>query len=193
MSDGPLLERAQAWMETIHPHAEHLRRTLDYARALDPAASEALEIAAATHDVERAFPDPEHDWDTAAAWNDPEYNRWHQDRCADMIATWLHEQEASPELVEQVESLVRVHELGGWREADVLQAADSLSFLDCMTPLAIGWVTSGRAPRGQAEAKLRHSLERISPELPEARELAEPMLDRALAELDAAARKVEAA
>ena len=79
-----------------------------------------------------------------------------------------------------------MHEEGGWPEADVLQAADSLSFLETMAPLVVGWVESGRAPRERAAAKVQHSLDRMSPRLTRARELAEPMLRDALAAVAAA-------
>jgi kynurenine formamidase len=46
-------------------------------------------------------------------------------------------------------------------------------------------VQSGRAPRARAEGKARHSLERISPTLPRAREEAEPLLRAALQRLRA--------
>ena len=89
-----LLERARAWVLEVHPHPRHLERTLDWAVELDPQASEALHIAAITHDIERAFPDREAGWDSAASWDDPAYIRWHQDRCAEMVAGWLREQRA---------------------------------------------------------------------------------------------------
>jgi kynurenine formamidase len=79
-----------------------------------------------------------------------------------------------------------VHEDGGWREADLVQAADSLSFLETMAPLVAGWVETGRAPRERAAGKLRHSVERISPDLPRARELGEAMLAPALSRVRAA-------
>jgi kynurenine formamidase len=47
------------------------------------------------------------------------------------------------------------------------------------------WVQSGRAPSDNAEGKARHSLERISPALPHAREEAEPLLAAALQRLAA--------
>jgi hypothetical protein len=52
-----VLDRAQAWVADVHPHARHLERTLDWLLALDPHASERARIAAATHDIERAYPD----------------------------------------------------------------------------------------------------------------------------------------
>ena len=178
-----LLERATAWMAELHPHFRHMQRTLDWAVEIDPQAGEAVRIAAVTHDAERAY--PEGDWDSAVSWNDPEYNRWHQERCAQIVGAWLREQGADPELVEQVERIVLVHEEGGFPEADVVQAADSLSFLETMVHVIAEWVQSGRAPRANAEGKARHSLERISPDLPLAREEAAPLLAAALQRLAA--------
>ena len=180
-----LVERARAWMAEVHPHYRHMVRTLDWADWIDPEASEAVRIAAVTHDAERAYPDREAGWDSAVSWDDPEYNRWHQERCAEIVAGWLREQQAEPALVDEVEALVRVHEEGGWREADVVQAADSLSFLETMVDVIAAWVQSGRAPRANAEGKARHSLERISSSLPRAREEAAPMVAATLQRLAA--------
>jgi hypothetical protein len=175
-----LLPRARAWVEEVHPHARHLLRTEDWLLAIDAEAGEGLRLAAVLHDIERAFPDPDAPWDSARDWDSPDYNRWHQERCAEIAGGWLREQGAPPGLVAEVEDLVRVHEDGGWAEADLLQAADSLSFLDTMVPLVVGWVESGRAPRERAAAKVRHSITRIAPRLTRARELAAPYVDPAL-------------
>ena len=82
VSDHDLVERAQRWMAERHPHFDHMQRALDWALVLDPEASDAVRIAAVTHDAERAYPDPDSPWDSAVSWADPEYNRWHQERCA---------------------------------------------------------------------------------------------------------------
>jgi hypothetical protein len=188
-----LLPAARAWVvECKHPHQQHLLRTEDWLLELAPDVSERLRLAAVLHDIERAFPAPGTDWDSARDWDNPEYNRWHQDRCADIASNWLREQGASPELVEGVDALVRVHEEGGWPEADLLQAADSLSFLDTLTPLTIRWVQSGRATPERAKAKIRSSLDRIDPGLERARDLARAMLADALASVDAASPSAEA-
>src|SRR4051794_15195674 len=167
-----LLPRARAWVKEVHPHARHLLRTEDWLLAIDDQAGQGLRLAAALHDIERAFPDPDASWDSARDWDSPEYNRWHQDRCAEIAARWLREQGAGEELVGEVDALIRVHEDGGWREADLLQAADSLSFLETMVPLVVGWVQTGKAPRERAEGKIRSSVTRMSPRLTRARELA---------------------
>jgi hypothetical protein len=179
-----LEDRAQRWIEEIHPHARHLVRARDWVVIVDPEAGEGLRIAAVLHDVERAFPDPSSSWDPAGDWNDAGYLRWHQDRCARYAVAWLVEQDAAPDLVAEVERLVLVHEDGGWYEADVLQAADSLSFLETLTAITIAWVRRGIDPR-HARAKLQHMADRITIEA--ARADAEPLLQRALAELDAVA------
>ena len=181
-----LLASAQAWIADVHPHARHLERTLDWLLELDPHASEAARIAAATHDIERAYPDDSAGWDSARDWDSPEYNRWHQDRCADIVASGMRERGADDALADEVAGLVRVHEEGGWPEADLVQAADSLSFLETMAPLVAGWVEDGRAPRDRATAKLTHSVERISPDLPRAREIGSALLAPALSRVRAA-------
>ncbi|HEV7752268.1 MAG TPA: hypothetical protein VGO71_12050 [Baekduia sp.] len=175
-----LEERAQRWIEAIHPHALHLVRARDWVLVIDPDAGEALRIAAVLHDVERAFPDASSTWDPAADWNDPGYVRWHQDRCAEYAVAWLVEQGASPSLVGEVERLILVHEEGGWYDADVLQAADSLSFLETLTSITLGWVRRGIDPE-HARAKLQFMADRITIET--ARAEAEPLLQRALQEL----------
>jgi hypothetical protein len=181
-----LLVRARAWVEEVHPHARHLLRTEDWAVTLDPGAGEALRLAAALHDIERAFPDPDATWDSARDWDDKGYNRWHQDRCAEIASRWLRDQGAADALVADVDALIRVHEEGGWPEADVLQAADSLSFLETMAWLVAGWVESGRAPRERAAAKVRSSVDRMRPGQERARELAAPYLEDALAAVERA-------
>jgi hypothetical protein len=181
-----LLVAARNWVDHVHPHARHLLRTEDWLVTLDPAATEGLRLAATLHDIERAFPDPDATWDSARDWDSPDYNRWHQDRCADIAAGWLREQGGAPELVGEVDALIRVHEDGGWPEADLLQAADSLSFLETMVPLVVGWVETGRAPRERAAGKIRNSVERMQPDQERARVLAAPYLDDALRALDAA-------
>jgi kynurenine formamidase len=178
-----LLDQARDWIAEVHPHAEHLERTLYWALRLDPQASPALRIAAVSHDIERAFPTNEYSWDGPGSWDDPDYSRWHQDRCAEMVGRFLKEHDADTQLVDAVTELVRAHEVGGWPEADILQAADSLSFLEVMGPLARQWVETGRSSRQRAERKVRDSYERI--QISRARELAAPLLDKALTDLDA--------
>ena len=71
-----LLERARAWMAEVHPHYRHMERALHWAEFIDPRASEAVRIAAVTHDAERAYPDHEAGWDSAVSWDPISIARW---------------------------------------------------------------------------------------------------------------------
>jgi hypothetical protein len=182
-----LLPAARAWVEESgHPHARHLLRTEDWVVELDPGASEAVRLAAVLHDIERAFPDPDASWDSARDWDSEAYNRWHQDRSADVATRWLRERGAPGAVVDEVDRLIRVHEDGGWPEADLVQAADSLSFLENLVPLVVGWVEAGRSTPERGAAKVQSSLDRIAPGMTRARELAEPMVADGLAAVAAA-------
>jgi hypothetical protein len=172
-----LLDGARAWIEEAHPHPRHLVRTLELVCELEPGAGEALCIAAVTHDSERAYPDPDPPFDSALHFDVPGYLRFHQRRSAETTGRWLDERGVPAALRDEVVALVVVHEEGGSPEADLLQAADSLSFLETMVPLVEGWVTSGRTGPERAFAKLQWMHDRISPELPRARARAVPLLE----------------
>jgi hypothetical protein len=81
--------------------------------------------------------------------------------------------------VRDVARLVRAHEFGGWGEADVLQAADSIAWLETNQGVARRWVRDGRCDPEWAREKHRWSFERIR--LEEARELARSYYEDALA------------
>ena len=154
---GPSSQRAAlAWVTEVHPHARHLARTLDWLLVLDPQAGEALRIAAVTHDAERAFPASGR---TAGGVRRPAVGRLRalapgpQRRVRRRLAA--RAAAADPQLVEQVCALVRVHEEGGSPEADLLQAADSLSFLEVQVELFAGMVGEGTLGAWAAEREAR--------------------------------------
>jgi NADPH:quinone reductase-like Zn-dependent oxidoreductase len=179
--DDALVERARAWVAAVHPHARHLDRTLHWLLVLEPDASEALRLAAVLHDIERAF-EPEEsrpDGDDLSA----AYTAWHQARSAREAGRWLEDQHAPMALSRQVRRLVRIHEDGGGPDADLLQAADSIAFLEVQVDLFMEMVRDGRRTRAEAERKFRWMFERLR--LARAREIAAPLLAAALARLDA--------
>lgn len=173
-------------MAEVHPHSRHLLRTLEWLVELDPRASEAVRIAAVTHDAERAFPPAEAGPSSLDRPISPVYERWHQDRSARIVGDWLLAQGAGPELALEVVSLVEVHEDGGSPEAALLQAADSLSFLEVQVEVFAGFVIRGDLSEEAARAKLQRMHDRIT--VPVARELAGPMLDAGLARIGEAGR-----
>jgi hypothetical protein len=184
MTEPPeLLRRADAWIAD-YANAEHLRRTVDWLRVLAPEASPALVLAALTHDIERAFPGPDRvDYDARHGPDDPTYNRHHASRSARIVAAWLREQGAPADLIADAARLIEAHEDGGCPEADLLQAADSLSFLDVNVDLLLSWLPTRKHHTGPAEArvKLDYTFARIR--VARARELARPLYERSLERL----------
>ena len=142
-----LLGTGVAWARAEHPHARHLERTLDWARELDPGARDVVLLAALLHDIERAVPDPGSPFDSARDWSLDAYVDYHQGRSAAHLARWMAERGAAPDEIAAVVALVAVHERGGWPEADLVQAADSLSFIETLGPLLREWVATGRSTR----------------------------------------------
>ncbi len=110
-------------------------------------------------------------------FDDPDYMAAHAERSARIVGAWLREQGAAEGKVREVEELIRLHESGGTPEANLVQAADSLSFLDCNIDLFLGMVRSGKRSIQEVRRKFDHSLDRI--QVPQARELAVPMLEQA--------------
>jgi hypothetical protein len=174
-----LEELTEAWVAPFE-NGRHLIRTRDWLLQLDPEAGEALRIAALTHDVERSFPGgPSQPANLPA--NDRTYRDAHATRSAEIVSAWLAEQGAGAELIGNVADLVRMHEWGGSPSADLLQAADSISFLETTAPLARNWIKDRGYTRERSEQQFNWMLTRI--QLPAARRIAQPLFAAAMASL----------
>jgi len=189
MARSPLVEAAVAWVQAHYWNAPHLVRALEWLEQLDPAADEAVQLATVLHDIERAFPGPEAPvWDATRGPDDPDYNRRHAERSARIAGQILADLGAGPALSARVQALIAAHEEGGWPEADLVQAADSLSFLETNVDLVLRWLAAGQHGVGPAEAlaKLRYMRDRIR--LPQARPLAARLYAQAVARVQEALR-----
>jgi hypothetical protein len=174
---------AVVWPETlewVQPYYDgvHLFHTGRWLLTLDPDASDPLLIAAVTHDMERHFPGGTQPDKAAGKWDDEAYNREHCRRSAEIVGAWLRRQGAPEDFVRAVERPILEHEFGGSPQGNLLQAADSLSFLEVNWRLASAWVTRGETSLELALTKLDWMYERIK--LERARKLALPYYDRAL-------------
>jgi hypothetical protein len=156
--EHPLERAALEWIASYW-NAEHLLRTRDWVLELDPGADLGLRLAALTHDIERNFPGG-----PAPDPTNPDYARLHAERSARIVREWLASQDTPEELAAEVARLVAAHEVGGWWEADVLQAADSLSFLEVNATRPAAWVRAGRCSPADARARLREMNDRIAVE-----------------------------
>ena len=176
-----LRQLALDWICTYR-EAEHLRRTGDWLLALDPGASEPIVIAALTHDMERAVPGGVAPDKSRMRWDDPAYNAAHCARSAEIVGRWLADQGASGRFVQGVRQPIIEHEFGGSPEGDLIQAADSISFLETNRPLIITWVETGECSPGQARAKLQWMCDRVR--LDRGKATARAQLEEAMAEFE---------
>jgi hypothetical protein len=145
---------------------------------LDPGASDPLLIAAVTHDMERHFPGGTQPDKAAGKWDDEAYNREHCRRSAEIVGGWLREHGIPDGFVRAVQGPILEHEFGGSPEGDLIQAGDSLSFLEVNWRLASTWVIRGETSLEHALTKLDWMYERIR--LERGRELALPYYEHAL-------------
>lgn len=182
LSLTPLELQAIQWLDGFY-QLEHLLVTRQWVRRLRADASPALLFAALVHDAERHFPGAVPSTPDVA-FDDPDYLFAHSTRSADVVEKFLRDdaQTNDEAFVYQVRTLVLRHELGGSAESDVLQAADSLSFLETLSWLTAEWVTSGTYSKERSVEKLRWSIARIR--IHDAIVVGLPLYDRAVRELD---------
>jgi hypothetical protein len=156
VTDDELERAAELWIADYF-QARHLLRTRDWVVQLDPGAGEAARIAALTHDIERRVPGGPRLDPRVQAWDDAAYLRAHSERSARLVGEWL----AGAPIRAEVERLIARHEVGGDPAADLLQAADSLSFLEVNRERPRSWVEEGRCDVAGAQAKLDLMRDRI--------------------------------
>jgi hypothetical protein len=177
--ESPLIQLGRVWVIEHYPYNRtHLLKSLEWLDRIAPGAPEAVRLATLTHDMERAFGGPDA---IPIVMNDRAYEKAHSDRSARIVGEWLRTNGGDETLVEDVERLIRVHEWGGWPEANLVQAADSLSFLETNVDLMLGFVRSGKYGLPVIAEKIEQMYERI--QVPAAKELAKPMWDQARARL----------
>ena len=188
MPESAILVEARRWVVENYPYnRDHLLRALEWLDRLAPGAPEAVRLAALTHDMERAFPGP--DSPAMASLADPVYEQLHSERSARIVSEWLASHGADEQLTRDVAALIIAHEVGGTREADLVQAADRLSFLETNVDLFLGFVESGRFSIDDVRTKFEHSYHRIR--VPDAKALARPLYEDADARLALLATRVD--
>ena len=175
------IQLGRLWVIENYPYnSTHLLKSLEWVDRLAPDASEAVRLATLTHDMERAFGGPDA---IPIKMSDRAYEEAHSNRSARIVGEWLRANGGGDDLVTKVEDLIRVHEWGGSPDANLVQAADSLSFLETNIDLMVGFAKTGKYSRGDIALKFDQMYERI--QLPAAKELARPMWQQAKARLEA--------
>jgi hypothetical protein len=181
-----LRDRAREWVRTNYQQgAQHLLQSEAWLQHLKPDASEEMLLAALTHDMERAFPGPDSpSLDPKQGVDNPVYNIAHSERSVRFVSAYLLEQGASGECIERVARLIRAHEYGGDDDENLVQAADSLSFLEVNVDVFLGWMDAGdeKWNADAVRAKFTWMYERI--QVPQACDLAKPMYEEAMRKLE---------
>jgi hypothetical protein len=156
MPDSPLIEAARQWVIDKYPYnSHHLIKALEWLDRIAPDASEAVRLATLTHDMERAFPGPDQPVleKIDGGRIEAAYNVLHSERSARFVGEWLRERGVDEAFVEEVEKLIKVHEVGGWLEANLVQAADSLSFLETNIDLFLNMARTGKRTLNEVMVK----------------------------------------
>jgi len=193
MSDNNLYSAVDKFIEDSFVQAkylhtiEHLRRTVYWLDVLKPDADEALRIAALSHDIERAFPQNMPPGLKITDMNgqlNQEYIGYHQATGARIMKEFLTKQRADSKLIERVVRLISGHESGGDEDQNILQDADSLSFLENSLDHFIDTKVKELGVKAVRE-KFEWTLRKLTSE--KAKQIAEPWADKArrmLAELE---------
>lgn len=173
-----MLEKVQEFVtESFGQENMHLVRTLEWIRRLEPRASEELLIAAASHDIERAF---NIEAGTMDAFRTGAAQQQHEEEGGRIMYEFLIAAGYAREKAERVRVLIAHHESGGDGEQDLLKDADSLSWLEVSAPRHIA---RRKFPKAQLETKVGYMYRRISS--PRARELAHQFFEKAVESLAA--------
>ncbi|MBU1110596.1 DUF4202 family protein [Patescibacteria group bacterium] len=171
--------RENGW-EVLLPHFE---RTVHWVKELKPNADESLLIAAFSHDCERIFKSRQQVIKLpkgSKSLSENDQLQKHQDDSVRIIADFLVRQGADDKITERVKMLVSKHEIGGNADQNLLKDADSLSFFENNISFFVEEVVSQRGKEA-VRKKFDGMFNRIS--FPEAKEIAWPMYQQALAML----------
>lgn len=172
------------WVEEIYSNADHLLRTGYWVKKLYPQAKDSLIVAAITHDIERAFkkdrtpPSPEFG---RVKWDDSVYDKWHSERSAKFVSDFLKKENIDEDFINDVAKLISHHEHGGWKEADILRDADSLSFLEINVDYFLTLIPE-KLTKDEVREKFDIMYTRIGSE--QAKQLAKPYYGKAIDRLN---------
>jgi hypothetical protein len=155
----------------------HSQKTVYWIKQLKPDADEALLIAGALHDIERAFYG---DW--KAGTSDIEALKKHQDMSADEAEKFLKQENVGEDIVGRVKHLISAHETGGDDDQNILCDADVLAWLEDKAIRNIQKHKAKGKPKEAMKEKLDYLMSRISTD--KAKEIAQKWYEEALEELN---------
>lgn len=110
----------------------HAKLVLTWMLKIKPDADVAMQIAALSHDIDRAMSRISESQLKIDDYN--KYKEEHALRSADFVSEILKKESYPEEIIKKVSYLVSKHETGGDEESDILKDADSLAYFEYNIP-----------------------------------------------------------
>ena len=161
---------------------KHFLRTAYWIKELKPNADDVILIAAVAHDIERAFRlDDVKNSKKTLSFLDLKFLRPHEERGAEIICSFLRDNNADIKLTGRVRNFVSRHEEGGDADQNLLKDADSISFFENNVSQ---FLTKQKKEVGKEKVKQKFDwmFERITSQ--RAKKIAQPWYEDAVARLD---------
>ena len=162
---------------------QHFVRALHWTLQLDPDASLELQIAAYSHDVERAL----YGYNWGAFLLDEQVLKKHQENGAREMHDFLLKEGADTDFASKVKNIIEKHEIGGTYEQNILKDADSISYFEtnALKHIALAEKFSGK----EVMAKYDWMWDRIT--FKKAKDLTRPFYERAITKLKEKVKELE--
>jgi hypothetical protein len=155
----------------------HFERTVHWVEQLSPDSDEALQIAAFSHDIERAIYG---DWVQGSTETD--VLQKHGELSAEIIGGFLRTIDAEDAFISKVKKLVTGHEFFGNDEQNVLNEADCISYFETRAPIHVTvWPDQG-VPKAHIRKKFEFMYARLKTE--KAIEIVKPLFKKAMDKLE---------
>lgn len=128
-----MLEKAKQFVDQRFKKKSvvHFKRTIYWAKQLDPAADEAMLIAAYTHDIERSFNIAKRE---SRKFESGKILKVHQREGGKIMYEFLIKNGAEKKFAKRVQELIEKHEEGGTKDQNIIKDADSISYLENNAP-----------------------------------------------------------
>jgi hypothetical protein len=178
-----LYDKVEEFVNKATGGSKHLERTVFWLKELKSDASEAMLIAALSHDIERAFRNTEYNkaFDSDKGYRSEGHLLHHQQEGAEIMSKFLKEQGADEELVKKVYSLISKHEEGGDDDQNLIKDADSLSFLENNIDIFLKEQIK-KTSKEKVRDKFNWMFNRITSE--KAKEIARPWYEEAMKKME---------
>jgi len=178
-----LYKQTEEFVNRTVGSSRHLERTVFWLQQLKPNASEALLIAARSHDIEKAFRNSSYNKiaQSDKGYQNEEYLSHHQAKGAEIMSQFLKEKGADEALIKKVSELIESHEVGGDDDQNLIKDADSLSFLENSIDLFLVEQIK-KTSREKVRSKINWMFDRITSK--KAKTLARPFFENAISKLD---------